>query len=116
MGTRARGGDDKVHDEEERIVEGADPDVGADADAAGVGAPATSSPAFQEGAARAGGRAGEPEPEFERDEFDGEIGDEWDWGDKSEKMWGEVALAPGVTTEKRDEWVVIGSWGEDERA
>ncbi|QSZ30673.1 hypothetical protein DSL72_000231 [Monilinia vaccinii-corymbosi] len=55
---------------------------------------------------------------LEKDELDDElldgILDEWDhWRDENPKTWGEVALAPGFTADGRDEWVVIGSWGED---
>ncbi|KAF7879437.1 hypothetical protein EAF04_000633 [Stromatinia cepivora] len=35
---------------------------------------------------------------------------EWDLSEENERIWGEVALAPGVTTAKEDEWVVLGSW------
>ncbi|KAB8296913.1 hypothetical protein EYC80_002322 [Monilinia laxa] len=114
-GTRKTGREKKIHGEEQCIIELEDSDVPAEMDA---NLPLTSFPEFRESSAQtteADVRLANQEAEFEIDEFDGEIGDEWDWGDKSEKMWGEVALAPGATTEKRDEWVVIGSWGEDER-
>ncbi|KAJ8065372.1 hypothetical protein OCU04_006060 [Sclerotinia nivalis] len=35
---------------------------------------------------------------------------EWDLSEENGRIWGEVALAPGVTTAKEDEWVVLGSW------
>lgn len=50
--------------------------------------------------------------EISDEDFDYSIDpdEEWDWGKESERMWGEVALAPGDTCNNKDMWVVIGSW------
>ncbi|KAI9645978.1 hypothetical protein NHQ30_005416 [Ciborinia camelliae] len=50
--------------------------------------------------------------ELENEDSHEDIRDGWDWAEENEKMWGEVALAPGATALGPDEWVVVGSWGK----
>ncbi|RAL64986.1 hypothetical protein DID88_001576 [Monilinia fructigena] len=78
-GKRKTGGGKRAREEEEeeRIVELEDSDVPGEMDAS---LPLTS---FRESSAQTTESDVLPakqEPEFEIDEIDGEIGDEWDWG------------------------------------
>lgn len=47
-------------------------------------------------------------------DHDGVLYEEWETNVDIGRMWGEVARAPGITRDARDEWVVVGSWGKDE--
>lgn len=54
-------------------------------------------------------------PDVEDEPYsDIDIDDEWHWGTQKEKIWGEVALAPGETSGNRDLWVMVGPSGEDD--
>ncbi|KAF7949224.1 hypothetical protein EAE96_008391 [Botrytis aclada] len=51
-----------------------------------------------------------PSPEKLTDNIHLELDEEWDWAEESERVFGEVALAPSFGCQTGDEWIVVGSW------
>ncbi|TGO18191.1 hypothetical protein BPAE_0391g00030 [Botrytis paeoniae] len=51
-----------------------------------------------------------PPPEKLTDNIYLELDEEWDTDEESERVFGEVALAPSFGCQTGDEWIVVGSW------
>ncbi|KAF7901647.1 uncharacterized protein EAF01_006946 [Botrytis porri] len=52
----------------------------------------------------------EEEPEKLTDNIHLDLDEEWEWAEESERVFGEVALAPSFGCQTGDEWIVVGSW------
>ncbi|KAF5873424.1 uncharacterized protein Bfra_004884 [Botrytis fragariae] len=51
-----------------------------------------------------------PPPEKLTDNIHLSLDEEWDTDEESERVFGEVALAPSFGCQTGDEWIVVGSW------
>ncbi|TGO45370.1 hypothetical protein BCON_0399g00050 [Botryotinia convoluta] len=51
-----------------------------------------------------------PPPEKLTDNIHLDLDEEWEWAEESERVFGEVVLAPSFGCQTGDEWIVVGSW------